>query len=99
MNFKLLLNKQNFTYIELTKKLDILQENKKDLVEEQYKILVNIYDDEKNDMIEDILECINEEYIHNIYGNYTSYITIYNNIIISIEDEFDYNYDYNYNNK
>ena len=51
MNFKLLLNKQNFTHIELTKKLDILQDNKKYLVNEQNKMLVNIYDDEKYDMI------------------------------------------------
>jgi len=43
-------------------------------------------------MIVDIFECINEEYIHNIYGNYMSYITIYNNIIICLEDDTDYNY-------
>jgi hypothetical protein len=103
MNFKLLLNKQNFTHIELTKKLDILQDNKKYLVNEQNKMLVNIYDDEKYDMIIDIFEYINESYIHNIYGNYTSYITIYNNIIICIEDDTDYNYSnliftYNKNN-
>jgi hypothetical protein len=98
MNFKLLLNKQNFTHIELTKKLDILQDNKKYLVNEQNKMLVNIYD-----MIIDIFEYINESYIHNIYGNYTSYITIYNNIIICIEYDTDYNYSnliftYNKNN-
>ena len=43
-------------------------------------------------MIVDIFECINEEYIHIIYGNYMSYITIYNNIIICLEDDTDYNY-------
>ena len=94
MNFKLLLNKQNFTEIELNKKLDIVQYNKEDFVEERNKILVNIYDDdEKNlDMIIDIFECINEEYIHNIHGNYESYITIYNNIHISIKTDTDNNY-------
>ena len=35
-------------------------------------------------MIVDIFECINEEYM--------SYITIYNNIIICLEDDTDYNY-------
>jgi hypothetical protein len=87
-------NKQNFTYIELTKKINILQENKIDLVNEQNKILVNVYDDEIYNKIINIFECINESYIDNIYGNYTSHITIYNNIIICIEDDTDYNYSY-----
>jgi len=43
MNFTLLLNKQNFTEIELNKKLKIIRYNKKDFVEERNKILVNIY--------------------------------------------------------
>ena len=58
----------------------------------KYKILIDIHNDTIYDMIVDIFECINEEYIHNIYGNYMSYITIYNNIIICLEDDTDYNY-------
>jgi hypothetical protein len=93
MNFTLLLNnKQNFTLIELTKKLNILQENIQDLINENNKILVNIHDDKIMDMIINIFECINESYIHNTSGNYRSYITIYNNIIISIQDHTDHNY-------
>ncbi len=103
MNFIFLLDKQNFTYIELTQKLNILQENKKDLVNERNKILVIVYDDEIYDMIINIFECINELYVSNIYGSYTSYITIYNNIIICIENDTDFNYSnliftYNINN-
>ena len=104
MNYKLLLNKQNFTKIELNKKLGIVQFNKEDFVEEQNKILVNIFNDDENlNMIIDIFECINEEYIHNIYGNYESYITIYNNIKICIDTDTDDNYSelfftYNKNN-
>ena len=85
-------NKQNFTLIELTKKINIIQENKKVLINENNKILIDIHNDTIYDMIVDIFECINEEYIHNIYGNYMSYITIYNNIIICLEDDTDYNY-------
>ena len=104
MNFTLLLNnKQNFTLIELSKKLNIFQENIKDLINENNKILVDIHDDKIMDMIIDIYKCINESYIHNTYGNYKSYITIYNNIIISIQHDINYNYSllvftYNKNN-
>ena len=97
------MSKQNFTLIELSKKLNILQENIKDLINENYKILVDIHDDKIMDMIIDIFRCINESYIHNTYGNYKSYTTIYNNIIISIQHDTNYNYSiliftYNKNN-
>lgn len=54
-------------------------------------------------MIKDIFECIIEEYIYNIYGNYESYITIYNKIKICINSDTDNNYSklsfrYNINN-
>jgi len=85
-------NKQNFTLIELTKKLNIIQENKNVLTNENNKNLIDIHNDTIYDKIVDIFECINETYIHNIYGNYMSYITIYNNIVICLEDDTDYNY-------
>lgn len=103
MNSTLLLNnKQNFTLIELSKKLNILQDDK-DLINESNIIIVDIHDDKIMDMVIDIFECINESYIHNTYGNYRSYKTIYNNIIISIQDDKNYNYSiliftYNKNN-
>ncbi len=94
IDFTLILNKQYLTYYELNKKLDILQINKIDLVNEQNNISLNIYDDKIYDEIINIFEHINELYIHNIYGNNTSFITVYNNIIICIENNIDYNYSY-----
>jgi len=88
----LIINKQNFTLIELTEKFNIILQNEKVLINENNKILINIHNDTIYHKIVDIFECINEKYIHNIYGNYMSYITIYNNIVIYLEDDTDYNY-------
>jgi hypothetical protein len=93
MDFKLK-NKQNYTNIELTKKLDLIQKDKIILTQIQNKILVNIYEDKIYDKIIDIFEHINKYYIYNQYGNNTEYITIYNDIIICIENDTDYNYSY-----
>lgn len=89
-----LLNKQCYNYAELTNKLNSIQKNKSNLISTQYKILVNIYDDKIYDKIIDIFDKINDCYILNIYGNNTVYITIYNDIIIHIENDTDYNYSY-----
>jgi hypothetical protein len=85
MNLKSLLKKQNYSYRDLLNTLDKLQD--KNNVEVKYEIIVDIFDDEIYDLMTDLLYCINEEYIENIYGKYTSFVTIYNNIIICIEDD------------
>ncbi len=85
-----LLNKQNYTYTELNKKLNLIQKDKDNLIYITNKILVNIYEDYIYDKIIDIFEQINEEYIVNTYGNFLEYIIVYNNIIIDIENDIDY---------
>lgn len=94
MDFIHIFNKQNYTNIELTEKLNLIQKNKTNLTQMQNKILVNIYDDNIYVKLIDIFEHINKYYIFNQYGNNTEHITIYNDIIISVENDTDYNYSY-----
>jgi hypothetical protein len=94
MNYTIL-TKQNYTCIELTKLLDLIYEDEENLVSEQIEI-VNILEHEIYDRIKDIFEYINENYFEYDYGKNIEFKTIYNNIIICINNNnyFDKNYSY-----
>lgn len=94
MSFEIL-TKQKYTNINLINQLNFIQKNIINLCKEQIKITINIFDDNIYYKILEIYNHINENFIQNHYDGHTDYIVIYNNIIISIENNTYINYSIN----
>lgn len=90
-----ILTKQNYTDLELTKLLELIYEDEENLVSEQTEI-ENILDHEIYDKIVLIFNYINKNYFEYYYGKNIEFKTIYNNIIICINNTnyFDKNNSY-----